>query len=250
MAAFCTKCGAPLNDQTAFCTKCGAPVTAAGSMPSVPPSSYIPPASNAPSSYTPPVSNAPAAYTPPAYTPPPAGSYAPVAAAAPPAKSGGSALKIILIIVLVFVGLGVLSAGLFGYFVYRASRMVHVSGNGKTVALSVPGGGTFSAGDADVTASDLGVDPYPGASQQKGALKISTPKGSQITVAFETSDAPDKVVDYYKSKLGSGASVMQSDKGAMLMLADDTKKNSVMVTVGTNDSDNKTTIVIVHTVGS
>jgi hypothetical protein len=168
---------------------------------------------------------------------------------APPQKSGGSALKIILIIVAIFVGFGILSVAGFSYFVYRASRIVHVNHNGSAVELTTPGG-TFSAGDTPVSASDLGVDLYPGANQQKGALKINTPKGTMITAVYETSDSTDKVIAYYKDKLGSGATVMQSDKGAVLTLADDAKKTNVMVTVGTNDSDSMTTISIMHTVGS
>jgi len=243
MAGFCTKCGAPLSDGIAFCTKCGTPVAAADAVPASAP--YVPPASNAPAVYTPPA----AAYTPPAaaYTPPPA--YA-SPGTTPPQKSGSSALKIILIIVAVFVGLGILSVAGIMFGIYRVSKAVHVSDNGKGVELTVPGAGTFSAGDTPVSASDLGVDTYPGASQQKGALKINTPKGTMVTVVFETSDSADKVIDYYKEKLGSGVSVMQSDKGAVLTLADDAKKSTVMVTVGANDSDGKTAISITHTVGS
>ena len=48
----------------------------------------------------------------------------PVAA---PAKSGSSALKIVLIVLAVFIGLGILGAGAFGYFVWRVAHAVHVS---------------------------------------------------------------------------------------------------------------------------
>jgi hypothetical protein len=122
---------------------------------------------------------------------------------------------------------------------------VHVSNNGSAVELTTPGG-SFSAGDTAVSASDLGVDLYPGANQQKGAVRISTPKGSTVTAVFETGDSLDKVLSWYKDRLGSGASVYQSDKSAVLTMADDTRKTSVMVTVGTSDSDGKTSIVIVH----
>ena len=248
MAGFCTKCGAPLNEGVAFCTKCGAPAaTAAGA---ADPSS-IP--------YTPPVSNAPAAYTPPAYTPPTSSApgssaYAPPPAyagvgTAPPQKGGSGALKIILIIVAVFVGLGILSVAGIMFGIYRVSKAVHVSNNGNAVELTTPGG-TFSAGDTAVSASDLGVDLYPGASQQKGAVRISTPKGSTVTAVFETNDSLDRVLAWYKDKLGSGASAFQSDKSAILTLADDAKKTSVMVTISNEDNDGKTKIAIMHSVGS
>jgi len=226
MAGFCTKCGATLNESTAFCTKCGAPaaVTAAGPGPTAP--------------YTPPTSNAPAAYTPPpsAYTP---------MAPAPAQKSGSSALRIVLIIVAIFVGLGILGVAGFGYFAYRVSRAVRVADNGKGVEISTPGG-TFSAGDTTVTASDLGVDLYPGASQEKGAVRINTPKGSAITAVYDTGDSMDKVIDFYKAKLGSGASFYQSEKSAVLSLNNQDNKESLMVTVSNDSPDGKTRIVILH----
>ncbi len=241
MAGFCTKCGAPLNESVAFCTKCGTPAgtTAAAAAPSP----YMPPASNAPAAYTSPASSAPGSST---YTPPPP-AYTPVGT--PQQTSGNSAVKIILIIVAVFVGLGILSVCGIMFGIYRVSKAVHVTNNGSAVEPTTPGG-TFSAGDTAVSPSDLGIDLYPGANQQKGAVRISTPKGSTVTAVFETGDSLDKVLSWYKDKLGSGASVYQSDKSAVLTLADDTKKTSVMVTISNEDNDGKTKIAIMHSVGS
>jgi hypothetical protein len=243
MAAFCTKCGAPLNEGVAFCTKCGAPAcTTSGA------------AEPSPTPYTPPISNPPAAYTPPTYSAPGGSAYAPPPAyagvgTAPPQKSGNTVLKVILIIVAVFVGLGILGAAGVSYVVYRASKVVHVNHDGSAVELTTPGG-TFSAGDTVVSASDLGIDLYPGSSQQKGAVRISTPKGSTVTAVFETNDSLDKVLSWYKDKLGSGASIFQSEKSAVLTLADDAKKTSVMVTISNEDNDGKTKIAVMHSVGS
>jgi hypothetical protein len=167
----------------------------------------------------------------------------------PQQTSGNSAVKIILIIVAVFVGLGILSVCGIMFGIYRVSKAVHVTNNGSAVELTTPGG-TFSAGDTAVSPSDLGIDLYPGANQQKGAVRISTPKGSTVTAVFETGDSLDKVLSWYKDKLGSGASVYQSDKSAVLTLADDTKKTSVMVTISNEDNDGKTKIAIMHSVGS
>lgn len=230
MAAFCTKCGAPLTEGMAFCTKCGAPaaVTGAAAAPPAPPASYMPGNATGASAYA------------------PASTYA-----ATPAQTGGSssAVKIILIIVAVFVGLGILSFAGFSYFVYRASRIVRLNHNGTAVELTTPGG-TFSAGDTPVSASDVGVDLYPGANQQKGAVRISTPKGSTVTAVFETSDSLEKVLSYYRDKLGSGVSFYQSENSAVLTLADEEKKTSVMVTISSDKSDGKTKIAIMHSEGS
>lgn len=243
MAGFCTKCGAPLNEGVVFCTKCGAPAgaTTGGPAPSATP--YTPPVSSTPAAYTPPASSAPGSST---YTPPPP---AYTAVGTPQQTSGNSAVKIILIIVAVFVGLGILSVCGIMFGIYRVSKAVHVSNNGSAVELTTPGG-TFSAGDTAVSPSDLGIDLYPGANQQKGAVRISTPKGSTVTAVFETGDSLDKVLSWYKDKLGSGASVYQSDKSAVLTMADDTKKTSVMVTISNEDNDGKTKIAIMHSVGS
>ncbi|HEY1498446.1 MAG TPA: zinc-ribbon domain-containing protein [Acidobacteriaceae bacterium] len=227
MAGFCTKCGAPATGDTAFCTSCGAPLGAGGA-------AAVP----APTAYTPPVSNAPAA--PPVYVP----------ATATPARSGNSALKIILIIVGVFVGLGILSVCAIMFGIWRVSKAVKISNNGSGgVSVSTPGG-SFSAGNVQVSASDLGTDIYPGATQQQGGVRVSTPNGTAITAAYVTSDSMDKVIDFYKGKLGSGASIYQSDKSAVLTLASEDKKDSVMVTISNEDADGKTKIGILHSKSS
>lgn len=224
MASFCTKCGATINRDNAFCTKCGAPVGAAVSTPAAPPASFAP-ASNA---------SAATAYAAPA---------------AVPAKSGASPLKIILIIVAVFVGLGILSVAGLMFGIWRVSKAVHVSNNGGGVTLTTPSG-TMTAGNAGtVSSSDLGVDIYPGATQQQGAVRVSTPNGTAITAAYTTNDSLDKVVDFYKGKLGAGASVFQSDKSAVLSLTNEDKKSSVMVTVS-SESNGQTKVAILHSTSS
>lgn len=219
MPGFCTKCGTPNTDDNAFCTKCGAPVGAAvGS-----------------------VSAAPALNTPVA------SAYAqPVAT---PAKGGNNALKVVLIIVGVFVGLGVLAICAVLFIGWRVSKAVHVSSNGG-VTLNTPSG-ILSAGNAgSVSSSDLGVDIYPGATQQQGAVRVSTPNGTALTAAFTTNDPLDKVVDFYKGKLGPSASVFQSDKSAVLSETSDDKKSSVMVTIGTEGNNGQTKIAILHSTGN
>jgi hypothetical protein len=226
MASFCTKCGTAVAGDNAFCTKCGAPVAAAAS------------SGAAPSAYVPPASNAPVAAT-----------YAQPVAVAGPSKGGSSAVKVILIIVAVFVGLGLLSFAGIMFGLWRVSRAVHVSTTGG-VSVTTPGG-TLSTGSAGtVSASDLGVDLYPGATQQQGAVRVNTPNGSAITATYVTNDALDKVVEFYKGKLGAGASVFQSDKSAVLSETSDDKKNSVMVTISTEGTNGQTKIGILHSKSS
>jgi hypothetical protein len=80
-------------------------------------------------------------------------------------------------------------------------------------------------------------------------VRVSTPNGTAITAVYQTSDPMDKVVDFYKDKLGSGASVYQSDKSAMLSRADEDKKDNVIVTI-TAESNSQTKIAIMHSKSS
>jgi zinc-ribbon domain len=219
LASFCTKCGAAVSTETQFCTACGAPTAAA------------------------PIS--PAAYPAAAY-PPPAAAY-PSAAAVPPG-SGSSAIKIILIVVGVFVGLGILGVCIFSFTVWRVARAVHVDGPNGQVSVSTPGG-TITANQAQTfTADELGTDIYPGASSGHGSMKMDLPTGSMVTGVFVTPDSKDQVVAFYKSKFGSGASVYDTANSALLTL-NKGQQESVMVTVSGNSSQDggKTRISIVHT---
>lgn len=232
MASYCGKCGSELSPDKQFCPSCGAP-TGAGAPATAP----VPP-------YTPvtaaPFQSASASqYQPPASPP-----FQPAAA---PASSGGNAIKIILIVVAIFVGLGVLGAGAVGFIVWRVAHAVHVSGNGNNVTLNTPGG-TISANTAEnFTASDLGTDIYPGAQAGKGSMRMNMPTGSMVSAVYVTGDSKDQVVSYYKSKFGNDASVFDSANSAVLTL-NKGKQESVMVTVSVNSSENegKTQIHIVH----
>lgn len=218
MASFCTKCGASLNPGSQFCTACGAPQASAVTPPAAP--------------YTPP---------PAGFQPNPAG---PIPGAAAPASS---AVKVVLIVVGVVVALGIVGISIFAFTIWRVAHAVHVEGNGDKVTLHTPGG-TFSANQStSYSASDMGIDLYPGAEGQHGGSKIETPNGSVMTGVFTTSDSKDQVVSFYKSKMGSGASVYDSANGALLNISKGNHE-SIMVTVNADPSrhQGKTQITIVH----
>jgi hypothetical protein len=167
--------------------------------------------------------------------------------AAPP-KSGGNAVKIILIIVAVFVGLGILGASAFGFFVWRIAHSVHVSGSGNQVTLNTPGGSISTNAGATYTATDLGIDLYPGAQSGKGSMRMTMPTGTMVTAVYVTSDSKDQVVSFYKNKLGSDASVYESGEGSVLTM-NKGQQDSIVITVSTSPSEyeGKTQIHIVHT---
>jgi hypothetical protein len=218
VASFCTKCGAAVSTETQFCTVCGAPTAAV------------------------PVSPAP--YPAAAYPPPPA-SYPPPAAAPP--NSGSSALKIILIVVAVFVGLGILGASIFAFTVWRVAHAIRVEGPNGEVTVHTPGGSIVTNQTQTFTASELGTDLYPGAQSSHGSMKMDLPTGSIVTGIFVTSDSKDQVVAFYKGKFGSGASVYDTENSALLTM-NKGQQESVMVTVSGSSSQDggKTRISIVH----
>ena len=241
MANFCTQCGASIPEGNQFCTACGKPVGA---------------------------SAAPLPQPGPAAAP----AWTPVAAApaAPVQQNSGGAVKVILIVVGVVFGLGILSAAIFMFGVWRISRHVQVSQDGSvkittpqgtlstssdengSVKISTPGG-TLTAGNvARVSASDLGIDIYPGATRQEGGMQLATAKGSTVTAVFATDDPMDKVVSFYKDKMGETISVFQNDQGAILTMNSADNKSSVVVTVSTDSSatDGHTKIAITHTKGT
>lgn len=216
MAVLCAKCGAQVSDGAQFCAACGTPVAQAA---------------------------APA----PAYTPVAPMPMAPVAMA--PAKSGSSAVKIILIVVAIFVGLGIVGAGAFGFMVWRISRSIHVSGPTGEITTSIPGGGSIAAsGSKSYTPAELGTDIYPGAQSTTGGMKMDLPSGSVVTGVFITGDSKDDVLNFYKGKFGSEASVYDTANGAMLSVKKG-EQESVMVTISAKpgENDGKTKFVIVHT---
>jgi ribosomal protein L40E len=165
-----------------------------------------------------------------------------------PAKSGGSAVKIILIIVAVIVGLGLIGVGVAGYTVYRVSRAIHGNGTTNTMTLTTPEGKVNLNTNETYSASDLGTDIYPGAQSIHGGMRMELPTGSMVTGVFVTSDSKDQVVAFYKTKFGSGASTFDTSDGAILTLPKG-QQESVMVTITAKPSQNdgKTKVVIVHT---
>lgn len=187
----------------------------------------------------------------------PLAAWAPVAAPAQPltapAKTGPSALKIVLIIVVVIVGLGILGVGAVSFVIYRAVHGIHVSGSGDKaqMTMNLPGGSFSANAGENFSASDLGTDTYPGATAGKGGAKMTLPGGSWISAVYVTPDSKDQVVSFYKSRLGSELSVYDSADSAVLT-AQKSKQEAVIVTVTANKSEyqGKTQITIVHTIST
>ena len=226
MAGFCTKCGASVPSATGFCPTCGAPIGSPLATPASQPSV---------AAAVPPVAPAPTAA---------AGAYA------PPPKNSGGALKIILIIVAVVVGLGVIGAGIVGYGIYKVAHSVQTDSKGNTTISAL--GSTFSAGkNVDVSAADLGVPLYPGATAGEGGMHMTLPTGSVVTAVYVTSDPVSSVVAFYKGKLGANESDIDTANGSVLTSGGQgaNGKSGIEITVGpgTGNNSGKTQFVVMHT---
>lgn len=211
MPSFCSKCGAAISPGAQSCSSCGTPIVAAAP-PAQPAVAYVPPV-------------------------------------AAPVKSGSSALKIVLIVVGAFFALGFVVICAVGYLGYRVAHSVKVSNNGGQVSVNVPGGGSFSADSSEkFTAEELGADIYPGATTGKGSARMTTPSGSWITAIYVTPDSKDKVLAFYKGKLGDSASVIDTTDGAIVTLKKG-EQEGVVITITANSSEysGKTQVAIVHT---
>jgi hypothetical protein len=171
----------------------------------------------------------------------------PAQPAAAPGNSGTSALKIVLIILAVFIGLGILGAGTFGFFVWRVAHAVHVSGSGSDVTVHTPGGMLTANTSETFSASDLGTDISPGAAAGKGSMRMSMPTGSMVSAVYVTGDSKDQVLAFYKTRFGSDASVFDSSDGTVLTV-NKGQQESVVVTItkGSSEYAGKTEIHIVH----
>ena len=228
MASYCSKCGSEISVGSQFCTKCGTPLAGAAPVGSGMPAGSNPPAANMPYA------------------------AAPQPMVAPPPSGGGNALKIILIIVAVVVGLGIIGVSVVSYTAYRiARRTVHVNDSTGEVSIRTPQGTLSANTKGNYTAEELGIDIYPGATVAEGGMRMSVPDGTMVTGVFATSDSQDQVVSFYKSKVSSESSIMETDEGAVIT-AKSGEKESLIITVSgkPNKNDGKTHIQIVHTVSN
>jgi flagellar basal body-associated protein FliL len=158
---------------------------------------------------------------------------APAAPQAAPAKSSG-ALKIILIILAVIIGLGILGAGTAAYFVHRAVSKFHVDEKNGNVHVETPFGSVESSQDPAEAAKSVGVELYPGATMAKdGSANMTIAGVHTASVELETSDSPSAVNDFYKSKFPKAS--MMSAQGDHYTIMTGDKNNLTTITIEPED---------------
>ena len=168
----------------------------------------------------------------------------PPAAVTPP--QGGNALKIILIVVAVVIGLGVIGTATAGFLAWRFARGTHIHSHDGKVRVESPMGTVVTSNDSEDAIKNLGVDVYPGAHSINGS-SASVNAGAMHTIAaeFETDDPPERVADFYKSKLPH-ANVTVSDAKNFSIVSTD---NGRFITVTIDSEDGKTKIHIANVSG-
>jgi hypothetical protein len=166
---------------------------------------------------------------------------------APPAKAGGGALKIILIVVGIIIALGILGLGVISFIGYRIAKSAHVESNGR-VTMNTPMGTITTTPVENLSTAELGVEVYPGAESTHGSMRMEMPNGSGVTGAFLTSDSPAQVLAFYKDKFGSNATV-KSLFGSTTVRYKINQQEFVEVRISTSSNLNngKTRILISHT---
>jgi hypothetical protein len=225
MAQFCTKCGSPMAEGLSFCTSCGAQVAA-------------PPAAAA---TAPPPSAAPAGPAPTGAAP---------AAAAPAAKSGSPILKIILAVVAVLILFSLLGVGACVYVYYRARQKVNELRNEARITFPTSAGTQEVRSEPEAEkqnrettpAVNLEVPIYPDATPAEGGGEMSFGAGAFKVQQYVTDDSVDKVVSFYRDKLGSKAVVQQSEGKAVVQVAG--SNGLISITVAHDDASGKTKFTI------
>lgn len=107
---------------------------------------------------------------------------------------------------------------------------------------ATPGAGSSPA-KMNFTAAELGVDLYPGAEEEPGGGMRTR---SESFASYTTSDPAGKVFEFYKSRLNSGAKIVQAANESMV---DIERSNDAIVVVVHNAGDDpgaRTNFIIQH----
>lgn len=176
----------------------------------------------------------------------------PAAAGGPPVTApaqGSGALKIILIILAVVVGIGILAMGTCAFMVHRVVSRSHIEEHDGNVKVETPFGSMNTSQDPKEAVRSVGVDLYPGATVAKEGTSNMTFGGMHTsTVQLETDDAPNAVNDFYKAKFPKAS--ITSAQGDHYTIISGDKDNMTTITIEPEDGKTKISIVKVVKGGS
>ena len=160
----------------------------------------------------------------------------------PPTAARNAVLKIVLLVIAAIVLIGAIIAGVIGIGVYKIAKSAHKDSSGN-VSISTPAGTITAGQNNNVSSADLGVDLYPAVITGEGSMNMKTPEGSMITAVYLSSDPPEKIVAFYKERLGDKASVVRTSNGTVLS-AGEKDRDNIVITV--TPEGNSAKIAIVH----
>jgi hypothetical protein len=162
------------------------------------------------------------------------------------APSSGNALKIILIIGAVIVGLGILGLVGAGITAWRIAKHTRVHQSEGNVRVETPFGTVNTTSDPGEAARNIGVDLYPGAEVVKGTTANVNFGGMQSSSAeFESSDPAAAVADFYKSKFPD-ARLVSSEPDRYTIIS---SQNKNVLTISIESKDGKTRIRMARVTG-
>jgi hypothetical protein len=174
-------------------------------------------------------------------------------AAPAPAKSGGSnVLKIILLVLggMFLIAVLVVGAGIF--FVKskidhaKESIKTETDSSGNVTSVETPFGKLEASKDAEKILKDLNIPLYPNAKQSEGGTSSMTINNTTISnVQLETSDTMDQVMEFYKGQYPS-ANIYESPESKMISMGEQ-DKHMLIITITRNETNDLTQIHIANT---
>jgi cytoskeletal protein RodZ len=211
MADVCSRCGVELHPGAKTCSVCGAPVGLA---------------------------SATASTSDPVHS-----GNAPTLPAAK--KKSHLVLKIVLSVVgvvfLGFVGLIILGNHVIQTQKQAAAQAAQAASNSTPAAANGPA--SVATGVVTLTAKDLGMPLYPGATVDPGGTQTtSTATMHVVNATLWTVDSVSSVTQYYQNQLGSQVTVMGLGSETILSVGGGNNTATMMI-----DSENgKTKMVVIH----
>jgi hypothetical protein len=179
------------------------------------------------------------------------GTTQPTTASAVPVATAGAApqsnaLKIILIVVAMIVGLGILGVAGAGFVAWRIARHSRVNSRDGNVRVETPFGTVNTTTDPNEAASNIGIDLYPGAEVVNGtSANVNFGGMHSASAEFETSDPAASVADFYKSKFPD-ARLISSEGGHYTIVSN---HNKDMLSVSIESRNGKTRIHVARVTG-
>lgn len=124
------------------------------------------------------------------------------------------------------------------------SKSTIITNKDGSSSVSTKDGSASIGGNTQISESELGVPFYPGSIEKSGSnFKFEGPKGNSYSCTRTTDDTPEKVIEFYKSKVENPASALSDGSGSLSgKLASGATINVVAQT-----KDGKTDVIVTST---